>query len=163
MYICVHTHYVIRHLRPEGGVDLFWTPILDHFLGLPSCDSTWHPGPDGYVRIDFARTVWKKNGVNFSSKINVNPVISGLVGYGASNRVSIASSDQEGSLCKVSCHNSKWSSSYLGLTKSGKIAFMAPLNTPFFHTDDQFLRKRLGPRPCRLAYLFYRRRSMKLM
>ena len=67
-------------LRPEGGVDLFLTPILDHFLGLPSCDSTWHPGPDGYVRIDFARTVWKKNGVNFSSKINVNPVISGLVG-----------------------------------------------------------------------------------
>ena len=150
-------------IKARGGGRPVFDPYFGPFLGLPSYYSVWHPGPDGYVRIDFARTVWKKNGVNFSSKINVNPVISGLVGYGASNRVSIASSDQEGSLCKVSCHNSKWSSSYLGLTKSGKIAFMAPLNTPFFHTDDQFLRKRLGPRPCRLAYLFYRRRSMKLM
>ena len=87
-------------LRPEGGGGRpIFDPYFGPFLGLPSCDSAWHTGPDGYDRIDFAQTVWEKSGVNFWPEINVNPIILGLVGFGTSNQVSNASSYQEGSLC----------------------------------------------------------------
>ena len=72
-------------LRPEGGGRRIFDPHFGPFLGLPLCDSVWHTGPDGYDRIDFARTVWEKNEVNFSPEINVNLIISGPVGLGTSN------------------------------------------------------------------------------
>ena len=121
------------------------------------------PGPGGCDRIDFARTVWEKNEVNFSPGINVNLIILSLVGLGTSNRVSNELSYQEGSLYKVSYQKVNWCLNYLRLTKSVKIDSIAPLYTPFFHMVNHFLRKRLGSRPCSLAHLFYRPRSMNLV
>ena len=74
--------------KARGGGRRIFDPYFGPFLGLTSCDSAWHTGSDGYHRIDFARTVWEKNGVNFWPEINVNPIILELVGFGISNRVS---------------------------------------------------------------------------
>ena len=126
MISSVHQNLVLKFKARGGGrpiFDLHFGP----FLGLPPCDSAWNSGPDGYHRIDFARAVWEKNGVNFWPEIIVNPIILELVGSGTSNRVPNALSHQEGSLYKVLHHKPNWSLSYLGLTKSGKIDIMAPL------------------------------------
>ena len=94
------------HLRPEGGGRPIFDPHFGPFSGLPSCDSAWHTRPDGYDRIDFARTVWEKNGVNFWPHINVNPIILRLVRFGTFNLVPNASSYQEESLYKFLHHES---------------------------------------------------------
>ena len=118
---------LLHHVKARGGGRPIFDPHFGPFSGLPSCDSAWHTGPDGYDKMCCARTVWEKNGVNFWPDINVNPIILELVGFWTFNLVPNTSSYQEESLYKFLDHKSNWSLNYLGLTESGKIDIMAPL------------------------------------